>query len=81
MPFRLTHNMVAAMGPLGVEGTFRKSCEISLRVLRSQTKTLMSVLTPFAYDPFGSWGKNKEIVQNERDKKIGEVIYFFLGLV
>lgn len=65
--------MVAAMGPFGVEGTFRKSCEISLRVLRSQAKTLMSVLTPFAYDPFGSWGKNKEIVQNERDQKIGEV--------
>lgn len=65
--------MVHAMGPFGVEGTYRKSCEISLRVLRSQAKTLMSVLTPFAYDPFGSWGKNKEIVQNERDQKIGEV--------
>jgi len=55
VPFRLTHNMVAAMGPLGVEGTFRRSCEITLRVLRAQSETLMSVLRPFVYDPMVTW--------------------------
>jgi len=65
--------MEGAMGPCGVEGNFQKSCEISMRVLRAQGKTLMSVLTPFAYDPFGSWSKNKEIVQKERDQKKAEV--------
>lgn len=50
VPFRLTHNMIAAMGPLGVEGPFRCCCEISLRVLKDATKTLVSVLTPFFYD-------------------------------
>ena len=55
MPFRLTHNMVAAMGPLGVEGMFRRSCEITLRVLRVQSETLMSVLRPFVYDPMVTW--------------------------
>ncbi|XP_060518372.1 serine/threonine-protein kinase ATR isoform X2 [Cylas formicarius] len=55
VPFRLTHNMVSAMGPLGVEGTFRKSCECTLRVLRSNRMTLMSIVKPFVYDPLVSW--------------------------
>lgn len=50
VPFRLTQNMVHAMGPLGIEGLFRKCCEITLRVLQNQKKTLMSVLKPFVYD-------------------------------
>ncbi|KAL7740317.1 hypothetical protein ACLKA6_018761 [Drosophila palustris] len=50
VPFRLTHNMVTAMGPLGVEGSFRKCCEITLRLLKQETKTLMSMLRPFVYD-------------------------------
>ncbi|XP_053684897.1 serine/threonine-protein kinase ATR-like [Sabethes cyaneus] len=57
VPFRLTHNMVKAMGPLGVEGPYRRCCEITLRVLQNQTPTLMSVLKPFVYDPLVSWSK------------------------
>ncbi|XP_050095834.1 serine/threonine-protein kinase ATR-like [Anopheles aquasalis] len=57
VPFRLTHNMVAAMGPLGVEGLYRKCCEIVLRILQTKTPTLMSVLRPFVYDPMVSWSK------------------------
>lgn len=58
VPFRLTHNMVHAMGPLGTEGLFRKCCEITMRVLQAQTPTLMSVLRPFVYDPLVSWSRN-----------------------
>ncbi|XP_026848306.1 serine/threonine-protein kinase ATR [Drosophila persimilis] len=50
VPFRLTQNMIAAMGPLGVEGSYRKCCEITLRLLKQETKTLMSMLRPFVYD-------------------------------
>ncbi|ALC39342.1 mei-41 [Drosophila busckii] len=50
VPFRLTDNMITAMGPLGVEGSFRKCCEITLRLLRHESKTLMSMLRPFVYD-------------------------------
>ncbi|XP_044590601.1 serine/threonine-protein kinase atr-like [Cotesia glomerata] len=57
VPFRLTHNMVDAMGPLKYEGLFRRSCQITMRILRQQTSTLMSVLTPFVYDPLVSWVK------------------------
>ncbi|KAK3922870.1 Serine/threonine-protein kinase ATR [Frankliniella fusca] len=51
VPFRLTHNMVSAMGPTGVEGPFRVACEITLCLLRSVRETLLSVLQPFVYDP------------------------------
>ena len=42
VPFRLTHNMVAAMGPMGYEGIFRKSMEATLRVM----KQVSLLLTP-----------------------------------
>lgn len=58
VPFRLTNNMVAAMGPLGVEGFFRRSCAVTLRVLRNNANTLMSIVTPFVYDPLVSWPAN-----------------------
>jgi len=57
VPFRLTHNMVEAMGPLGVEGIFRRSCEVTLRVMRDQMDPLMSVLKTFIYDPLVEWSK------------------------
>lgn len=69
VPFRLTHNMVKAMGPLGVEGLFKKACEITMRVMQKQQNTLMSVLRPFVYDPLVSWTKtiNKaHLVNQER---------------
>ncbi|KZC05824.1 Serine/threonine-protein kinase atr [Dufourea novaeangliae] len=59
VPFRLTHNMVDAMGPLKIEGPFRRACETTMRVLRQQCSTLLSVLTPFVYDPLVSWNKNQ----------------------
>uniref|UniRef100_A0A182HML1 Serine/threonine-protein kinase ATR n=5 Tax=Anopheles arabiensis TaxID=7173 RepID=A0A182HML1_ANOAR len=57
VPFRLTHNMVDAMGPLGVEGLYRRCCEIVLRILQTHASTFMSVLKPFVYDPMVSWSK------------------------
>ena len=51
VPFRLTHNMVAAMGIHGVEGPFRKSSELTLSILRQQEETLMTILEAFIYDP------------------------------
>lgn len=57
VPFRMTKNMVHAMGPLGVEGQFRTTCEVTLRILRAQKQILMSVLRPFIYDPLVTWKK------------------------
>jgi len=59
VPFRLTSNMVDAMGPLGVEGPFRKCCEITLRVLQKEANSLICYLRPFAYDEIINWSKGK----------------------
>lgn len=58
VPFRLTQNMTHAMGPLGIEGQYRKCCEITLKVLQEQMPTLISVLRPFVYDPLLSWSRS-----------------------
>ncbi|CAL1526088.1 unnamed protein product, partial [Lymnaea stagnalis] len=58
VPFRLTHNMIAALGPLGYEGLFRRTSEMTLKVIRDQMDSLMSVLKPFIYDPLVEWSKS-----------------------
>ena len=59
VPFRLTHNMVAAMGIFGYEGPFRKSSELTLSILRQQEETLMTILEAFIYDPTLDLQKDK----------------------
>ncbi|KAJ9155587.1 Protein kinase rad3 [Pleurostoma richardsiae] len=51
VPFRLTHNMVAAMGIYGCEGPFRQCSELTLGILRQQEETLMTILEAFIHDP------------------------------
>lgn len=41
VPFRLTHNMVNGMGPMGTEGLFRRACEVTTRLMRDQREPLM----------------------------------------
>lgn len=59
VPFRLTHNMVSAMGIYGYEGPFRKSSELTLSILRQQEETLMTILEAFIYDPTLDLQKDK----------------------
>lgn len=54
------------MGPLGVEGSFRRCCEITMKVLQDQMPTLMSVLQPFVYDPLVSWSRQSKSDTRER---------------
>ncbi|GAT25416.1 UVSB [Aspergillus luchuensis] len=51
VPFRLTQNMVDAFGAYGYNGPFRKTCEISLGLLRHNEDALMTVLETFLHDP------------------------------
>jgi len=63
VPFRLTHNMVDAFGAYGYEGPFRKSCELTLGILRQHEDTLMTILETFLYDPTTDFiGKKKKTV-------------------
>lgn len=55
VPFRLTHNMVDALGVAGVEGAFRRTAEITMGILRDNKESLMSVLQAMVHDPLGEW--------------------------
>ena len=55
VPFRLTRDLVDGMGPFGVEGMFRKSCEYTLEVLRDNSDTFLTLLEVFRHDPLCRW--------------------------
>ncbi|KAL4269010.1 Serine/threonine-protein kinase TOR [Pleurotus pulmonarius] len=55
VPFRLTRMLTHAMEVSGIEGSFRRTCEISMRVLRDNKESLMAVLEAFVYDPLINW--------------------------
>ncbi|KUJ09266.1 protein kinase-like protein rad3 [Mollisia scopiformis] len=63
VPFRLTHNMIDAMGIYGYEGPFRKSSELTLKLLRQHEETLMTILEAFVYDP------TLDLLNKKPDKK------------
>ncbi|ODN03482.1 Serine/threonine-protein kinase atr [Orchesella cincta] len=60
VPFRLTQNMIDAMGPLGYEGVFRRSCEIVMNMFREHKSVFLSVLRPFVFDPLVEWNRNRD---------------------
>ncbi len=58
VPFRLTRDLVDGMGIHGVEGTFRRCCEETLRVLRAHQDVIKTVLEVFRHDPLFAWTSN-----------------------
>lgn len=67
VPFRLTRDIVDGMGLSGVEGVFRRCCEETLRVLRSNKDVIQTVLEVFKYDPLFAWTTNPvKILQAQR---------------
>lgn len=59
VPFRLTQNLVDAMGVTGYDGVFRKAGEVTMKLLRANSDTLMSVLESFIHDPLVEWNRRK----------------------
>ena len=41
----------------GFEGIFRKTCEVTMRVMRDEREALMSILRPFIHDPLVEWSR------------------------
>ncbi|XP_034530392.1 serine/threonine-protein kinase ATR [Notolabrus celidotus] len=74
VPFRLTQNMVHAMGPMGTEGLFRQACEVTLRLIRDQREPLMSVLKTFLHDPLVEWGKQSKGLSKTQANETGEIV-------
>ena len=73
VPFRLTHNMTDAFGVYGYDGPFRRCCEITLSLLRSNEDALMTILETFLYDPTTDFmgGKRKRTHPNVPDTPQG----------
>ncbi|XP_072313429.1 serine/threonine-protein kinase ATR [Eucyclogobius newberryi] len=74
VPFRLTQNMVHAMGPMGTEGLFRQACEVTLRLMRDQSEPLMSVLKTFLHDPLVEWSKQAKGLTKIQVNETGEIV-------
>uniref|UniRef100_A0A2H8U2W2 Serine/threonine-protein kinase TOR n=1 Tax=Melanaphis sacchari TaxID=742174 RepID=A0A2H8U2W2_9HEMI len=55
IPFRLTRMLINAMEITGIEGTYRRTCESVMTVLRNNKDSLMAVLEAFVYDPLLNW--------------------------
>ncbi|KAJ3066509.1 hypothetical protein HDU98_010170 [Podochytrium sp. JEL0797] len=55
VPFRLTRDVVDAMGCTGIEGSFRRCCEETLRVARKEANIIYTILDVFRYDPLYNW--------------------------
>ena len=51
VPFRLTRMLVNAMEACGIEGNYRNTCEMVMKVLRENKESLLAVLEAFVYDP------------------------------
>uniref|UniRef100_A0A3B3YIZ0 Serine/threonine-protein kinase ATR n=1 Tax=Poecilia mexicana TaxID=48701 RepID=A0A3B3YIZ0_9TELE len=73
VPFRLTQNMVHAMGPMGTEGLFRQACEVTLRLMRDQREPLM-VLKTFLHDPLVEWSKPSKGLVKTQANETGEIV-------
>lgn len=72
VPFRLTHNMVEAMGPLGTRGLFHQAAVNTLNLMVKQKETLMNVLSSFLYDPLVEWRPSRCKLQGEVKNEEGK---------
>ena len=61
VPFRLTQNLLHALGVTGYEGTFRQSAELVLKVLKRGRETLLTLLEAFVYDPLVDWMHSSDL--------------------
>ncbi|XP_046405719.1 serine-protein kinase ATM [Ischnura elegans] len=55
VPFRLTRDIVDGMGISGVEGVFRRSCEVTMELMRNNRQIILTVLEVLIYDPLYAW--------------------------
>ncbi|UJR28997.1 hypothetical protein I4U23_010215 [Adineta vaga] len=55
IPFRLTRDVIDGLGICGTQGLFKKSCEITLELMRQYADTLITIIEVFLYDPLYQW--------------------------
>lgn len=64
VPFRLTQNMVHALGLTGPDGIFKIAAEQVLSVLQRHKEVLVTLLDAFVYDPLFDW--STEVEENQK---------------
>ncbi|ODN04229.1 Serine-protein kinase ATM [Orchesella cincta] len=62
IPFRLTRDVIDGMGVCGIEGVFKKSCEMTMEVLRNNAEIILTVLQVLLYDPLYMWALTNDRV-------------------
>ncbi|XP_059177895.1 serine-protein kinase ATM-like [Physella acuta] len=55
VPFRLTRDIVDGMGVTGVEGVFRRCCEQTMHVMKTNSESLMTIVQVLLHDPLSHW--------------------------
>jgi ataxia telangiectasia mutated family protein len=69
VPFRLTRDIVDAMGYTKTEGVFQRCCEFMLDTLREEKEAIMTLLNVLRYDPLVNWSvtptKAKRMQENQ----------------
>ena len=55
----------------GITGTFSRSCEVSMEVLRDNRESLMAVLEAFVYDPLLAW---RLTATNQPGGRVGDAV-------
>merc|ERR1719329_2024368 len=55
IPFRLTRMLLNALEVSGVEGNYRYTCELVIRLLRGNKDAIMAMLEAFVLDPLITW--------------------------
>lgn len=66
VPFRLTRDMVDGFGLTECEGTFRKSSEEALRVLRDSWLQLLTIIEVVIHDPLYKWSLSPVQARNRQ---------------
>ena len=75
IPFRLTPNMLDAFGPTGADGMYAGALTESMRTLRGNRDTLLSVLQPFLSDPVINFkGKSQQKSKGKSNRNDPETI-------
>jgi ataxia telangiectasia mutated family protein len=73
VPFRLSRDVVDGMGITGVEGTFRRSCEQVLRVIRKNASQVLTICEVVIHDPLYKWSLSPlEARKKQEGTKIGK---------
>lgn len=88
VPFRLTQNLVHAMGMCGVEGAFQRVSELALEQLRSHREALLNVLSTMRHDPLVEWKKRNQredtsgrLDSQEADKELAKIDEKLMGVL